>query len=124
MFLNKEVATAALEDAKNFSIQNAELQNNGEQIELSFASLDCCEKPTAPTWADFDSLWSSMRREMEYEMKWLREDLSYYHKRFNDHMKGHLPPILDAGKMQGAIKALGMDDSYEVKKASVYVEYF
>ena len=116
---------AALEDAKNFSINDVLLRENDGQIEISFGSYECCEeKPVAVTWADLDSFYSAIRRDTEYEIKWLREDMNWTLKRFTDHLKGHLPPILDAGKMQGAIKALGMDDSYEVKKASVYVEYF
>lgn len=125
-FLSKEIALAAVQDAPNFSIADACLQENDGKIEVSFALCDLHDEDKAPasvTWADMDSLYSAVRREMEYEMKWLREDLNYYFRKFEEHMKGHLPPILDAGKMEGAIKALGMSDSYEVKKVQVFVQY-
>lgn len=44
----------------------------------------------------------------------------YLHKRMDDHMKGHIPPIEGAGKMNKALKALGMDEDYACMKKTVY----
>jgi hypothetical protein len=37
--------------------------------------------------------------------------------------KGHLPPIADAGMMKKVLKSLGLEESYEVKAPTIYVEY-
>lgn len=38
-----------------------------------------------------------------------------------EHAKGHLPQIKGAGKMQKALKTLGMEDDYEVTKPMISV---
>ncbi len=123
-FVNVDVAKAAVEDASNFGL-TALFETVDEKPTLSFeskASL-CCEAPATPSIEDFKNFVSYVNSELEYRLKWMREDLAYASQRFNQHMEGHLPPIKDAGKLQAAINTLGMGDSYEVKKATVYVQY-
>lgn len=123
-FLNVEVAKAAVEDAVNFGLTaSAEMVDEKAVVTFESKASMCCEAPAAPTWEDFKSLSSQFYSELEYRIKWLREDFAYASQRFNQHMEGHLPPIKDAGKLQAAINTLGMGDSFEVAKTKVYVQY-
>ena len=45
------------------------------------------------------------------------EDEHYKHKSTQN---GHLPPIIGAGKMNKALKALGLDNEYNVNKKELY----
>jgi hypothetical protein len=47
----------------------------------------------------------------------MRESFS---KHVND---GHLPSISDAGMMKKVLKSLGLEDSYEVKTPTIFVQY-
>lgn len=122
---DKEIATAAIQDAKNFGLE-ASLEEKDGLFEISFeskASYDSPKEQAAPTWDDYYNLSKAIYSEMQYQIKWVREEMSYAMQRFNSHLEGHLPAIKDAGKMQKAIDALGMSDSYEVRKQPVYVEW-
>lgn len=46
-----------------------------------------------------------------------REFYNYYFK----HQEGHIPPIKTASQMQKALKAIGMEDDFEVKKPNLYI---
>lgn len=126
---NLEVAQAALEDAKNKGLQ-ATLKSveNTHVISYETSTAYCDEEvkdssKSYVTYADMESMWRAFYSEMEYSQKWMREDYAYLESSFREHKKGHLPAINDAGKMEAALKTLGMADSYKVEKASVYVEY-
>ncbi len=133
--LNSEIAEAAIKDAANFGLV-ATLENKDNETIISYESKadmmapnegdkeesDCCCKDCCKM-CDVSAMISSVYSEMNYQLKWLREDMRYYNQQFISHMEGHLPAIKDAGKMQAAINTLGMGDSYEVKKAAVYVQY-
>jgi len=125
-FLISEASSkAALEDAKNFNL-SATLEKEDDQLFIAYESKAYCDTPTPPanpTWDDYYALSKSMYSEMQYQMKWIREDYQYLSQAFRDHEVGHLPKILDGGKMQAAIDTLGMGDSYQVRKADVYVQY-
>lgn len=123
--LNPEISEAALKDAPNFGL-SAKLLKQEDKTFVEYESKAYCENPVAPTnptWDDFYSLSKSMYSEMEYQLKWIREDFKYMAEAFYKHQEGHLPPIKDAGKLQAAINTLGMGDSYTVRKAEVYVTY-
>jgi len=47
------------------------------------------------------------------------EDMIY--KMHTEHRKGHIPPITSPGKMQKVLKALGVDDDYEVAKPLITI---
>lgn len=120
-FLNKDVAEKALQEALGFDA-NAKLTQNEETFVVSFAS--CCGPNDGCSQGERDAIYQAVFNEFNYEMKWVKEDLNYLRERLNKHIdNGHLPPISDAGKMKGALKALGMSDSYQVQTPSVYVQY-
>lgn len=58
----------------------------------------------------------------------LSDQIGHVHDRISqlqgqlyDHTdKGHLPPIVGAGRMQKALKAVGLDDDYDVQKKTIY----
>ena len=59
--------------------------------------------------------------ELKYEVKYLRSELNYVYSSFAEHcQKGHLPPVIGAGKMQKALDALGISDDYAVEKKFIY----
>lgn len=119
-----ELSEAAIKDAKNFGL-SAKLVNEDGQNFVEYESIAYSEPvaPTNPTWDDYYAWSKSVYSDMQYQLKWIREDYKYLAEAFYKHQEGHLPPIKDAGKLQAAINTLGMGDSYEVKKAAVYVSY-
>lgn len=120
-----ELAEAAIQDAKNFGL-SAKLVKQDDQTFIEFESKAYCDTPTPPTnptWDDYYALSKSVYSEMQYQLKWIREDYQYLSREFFAHQKGHIPAILDVGKLQAAIDTLGIGDSYQVKKAEVYITY-
>lgn len=120
-----ELSEAAVKDAKNFGL-SAKLINEDGQNFVEYESKAYCDTPNPPvnpTWGDYYALSKDIYSEMQYQLKWIREDYQYLSKAFYDHQIGHLPKILDGGKMQEAINTLGMGDSYQVRKADVFVTY-
>jgi hypothetical protein len=124
--ISEASSTAALEDAKNFGLL-ATLEKEDENLFIAYESKAYCDapcdKPTNPTWDDYYALSKDLYSEMQYQLKWLREDINYYSQAWREHQVGHLPKILDAGKMQAAINTLGIGDSYTVRKAEVVISY-
>lgn len=124
----KETATAALEDAKNFGIK-ASLEEKDGAFQISFESKasflgEKAESSPSPTWDDYYAFRDNIYAEMQYQMKWVMEEISYLQREFYKHSgDGHLPPILDASIMKKALKALGLEDSFEVRKPFVHVQY-
>ena len=45
---------------------------------------------------------------------------SMFYTYVSNHQNGHLPPIVGAEKMAGALKSLGVDKDYEVRKPVIY----
>ncbi|MDB4314425.1 hypothetical protein N9955_00070 [bacterium] len=121
-----EVAEAALEDAKNIGL-NAKIEQEDDQIFVCYESKAYSDSDKTISGDEaFNAACSMMRAyadEFAYQMKWVREDLAYFEKSFYEHKKGHLPSISDAGKMEGALKALGLGDSFRVDKPSIRVDY-
>jgi hypothetical protein len=120
-----ELSEAAIKDAPNFGLSAKLLEEDGQNF-VEFESKAYCDTPTPPanpTWDDYYALSKSVYSEMQYQLKWIREDYQYLSKAFYNHQRGHIPAILDVGKLQAAINTLGIGDSYEVKRAEVYVTY-
>jgi hypothetical protein len=118
-FLNIETATAAVDDAKNLGLSANMIQERGE-FAVEFESMASYEASRSePTTENLRSLMS----EIDYRFKWMSESISEYRKMYYDHLVGHLPAIKDAGKMKEALKALGLEDSFEVRKPSVTIEW-
>ena len=122
--LNIELSEAAIADAKNFGLE-AKLEKQEDKTFIAFESKADygSEKEESVSYEGVYSIMKSVYSEFEYQLKWIKEDLSYTRELFYKHMEGHLPSIKDVGKMQGAIDKLGLGDSYEVKKAQVYIQY-
>lgn len=118
-----ELAEAAVKDAVNFGL-TASLQKEGDVISVAYES-PAVASPTNQqiSWDDVYSVMKSVSSEYEYQLKWLREDVQYAREAFYKHLNGHIPSITDAGIMKKALKALGLEDSFEVRKPAVYVEY-
>ena len=121
---NLELAQAALEDAKSFNLSASIEQKDGE-ISIAYESPAMCEnkESKAVSMEDIYAVMKSYSSEYEYQLKWMREDMNYTRDIFYKHMEGHIPSIKDAGKLQAAINILGLGDSFEVKKAQIYVQY-
>ena len=120
---DKDIALAAVEDAKNFGLLATydEAQGKVEYEESQAYSMPAVLPPTS---ADIESLVSSVVSSYSYELKWMREDISSLWKKISEHVNdGHLPAIKDAGQMKKALKALGLEDSYNVQVPTVYVQY-
>ncbi len=108
-FANHEVALAAhkavLENDPNASLS--------EDLCLSFAYSNSTE---VPSMQDF-------MQSVEARLKWMREDMDYSLREYRDHLKGHIPAIKDAGRMNDVLKKLGLDDAFQAEKQRVFVEY-
>lgn len=58
---------------------------------------------------------------VDSNISWLQSQLSDLWQAFWKHTQdGHLPPIEGAGQMIKALKALGLDESYDVQKKVIY----
>lgn len=124
--VNPEISLAAVEDAVNFGLKAYLKKENDKNIvvfETSVARSDYMGDSPTVKMDDVYSVLQSYNSEMQYQLKWIREDFSSISKRFEDHMNGHIPAIKDAGKLQAAINTLGLGDSFQVQKPSVYVQY-
>jgi len=120
-----ELSEAAIKDASNFGLSAKLIKEDGQNF-VEYESKAYCDTPTPPanpTWDDYYALSKGIYSEMQYQLKWIREDYQYLSKEFYAHQKGHIPAILDVGKLQAAINTLGIGDSYQVRKAEVYVTY-
>jgi hypothetical protein len=117
-----ELAEAAVKDAPNFGLSATIEQENGE-ISVAYEVKSDCEEKEELSMDNVYSIVRSMYSESEYQMKYLREDMGYMRESFAKHMRGHFPSITDADKMQTALKALGLGESYNVQKPTIYVEY-
>lgn len=118
-----ELAEAAVKDAENFGLTAKVEQSDGE-ISVAYEMPASCDKKeaTAVCWDDVYAICRAYASEYQYQLKWVQEDLKYTREAFYNHLKGHLPSINDAGKMEKALKNLGLEDSYNVVKPSIYVE--
>lgn len=116
---SKEVALAALEEGRKLNLAPSLKEEDGK-FEISYAYGEPATKEDYVSWSSLEGYMQSIG----YELKYMREDLRFMEQRLYKHMdNGHLPPIKDAGKMEAALKVLGLSDSYTVSKPSVYIEY-
>jgi hypothetical protein len=122
--INSEISLAAVQDAKNFGLEAVLKTENGlDFIHYSNSNSYPELKVNSATPADADKIYAQFSSELQYQMKWLREDYNYLAKQMSEHMKGHLPAIKDAGLMEKALKVLGLSDSYAINKPTIYIEY-
>jgi hypothetical protein len=120
---DKQIALAAVEDAKNFGLL-AQLEEADGQNLVSYEKAEAYSIPSSPTPTDIECCVRDICSSYQYELKWLSEDMRSLRERFFKHeMDGHLPPIKDAGQMKKALKSLGLEDSYNVQTPTVYVQY-
>lgn len=117
-----EMAESAVKDAPNFGL-SAKIEQADGEISVAYDSCSDCGEKKSLSMEDVYSAMRSVSNEFSYEVKWIREEVKYLHDRFNEHTKGHLPAIRDGSKMEGALKALGIGDSFSVGKPTVWVEY-
>lgn len=120
-----ELAEAAVKDAENFGL-TASLEEVDGEISVAYCPADSCAevKPEGVCLDDVYKIARAVAAEYEYQLKWLREDVGYMRESLYKHMSnGHLPSIGDAGAMKKALKALGLEDSFEVRVPAVYVQY-
>ena len=120
-----ELAEAAVQDAANFGLQAVLEQSEGE-ISVAYESPAGCsdKEEKSMSMEDVYAVVRSVASEYDYQLKWMREDAAYTREALYKHMNnGHLPAIKDSGKMEEALKALGLANSYSVAKPTVWVEY-
>lgn len=134
-FLSKEVALAAVEDAINFGLKAKVIEKDSSTVLEYESSLangigmpdieddDIEDDDREDSDSNVKMIMSDMQNQFTYEMKWMREDLSFMQRQFNEHLSGHLPAIKDASKMEDALKALGLAKSFEVRKPSVTIDW-
>lgn len=93
-----------------------------KQFKESFAKIDkqyrevkgygeSCD--TKSNNEEIDYLYALIRGFYDY-VNYIEQDI-YNHK-----TKGHIPPILGAGKMENALTVLGIGSDYEVKKPIIW----
>ena len=56
----------------------------------------------------------------DYTLRYLGQLEGAFYKYTWEHQEGHIPKIVGAEKLQGALKALGLDKDYEVRKPVIY----
>lgn len=110
-FINKKIALSAFEEAK---AQGFSSSFDEKSLELTVACMNDAAMP---------ALSNEVVSYIDNQLRWMREDTNYSMKRFEEHMKGHLPQIQDVGKMNEVLKKLGLDDSFYAEKMRVSVEY-
>lgn len=59
-------------------------------------------------------------RYLHDRITYLREEISNLRQTHYEHLDGHLPKIVGAAALTKALKAIGMDGDYEVKKRTIY----
>ncbi len=121
ILLNEVIAQAAVEEGQKLGL-NASCEKVDDGYEISYASYDEPEDKEEKAYVSYDDMQYIMN-EFSYQIKYMREDVAYMWKAFAEHKNGHLPPIKDAGVMKAALKSLGLADSYEVQKPTVWVYY-
>ena len=65
---------------------------------------------------------SSLYREVDRKMSYLWGEIDFLYGRLREHEKGHIPSNLTPGQLDQAIKTLGLENDYEVKKKVVYAQ--
>lgn len=119
--LNEEVAVAAVEEGNKLGFQASYSKNEDDKFIVSYASYN--DKSEGQSIYMPKDEFDYYRSAMTYEMKYLREDINQLWKTFRLHEAGHLPPIKDAGKLEAALKTLGLEDSFNVSKPTIWADY-
>ncbi len=81
------------------------------------------EKSSAPTITE-EQLYNSINSVYRYcdnEMRYLNERISGLYRVLSNHFDNHLPSPKTPSQMTKAVKALGLEEDYEVKKNTIYV---
>lgn len=65
---------------------------------------------------------NAVYRYVDNEYRYLSERINRLAKAFSIHKQNHLPSPATASQMSKAVKALGMEDDYDVKKKTIYIE--
>lgn len=115
---------------------NEELKKMRESLATIQKQIEAAKpKPIDPKEPDADDKFNNLHKsvmDMHNNMSaalnamrnymYAMEDDSYArHSNFvNKHQNGHLPAITSAGKMEKALKALGMSEDYAVAKPTIY----
>ena len=125
---SQEIAELAANDAENFGI-SASVQKDGDdffveysQVKASYGEEKEDEEEDEANEKEYYKYKAAIQ-DFEWVLKWMKEDMEYTRKAFYQHLEGHLPPIKDVAKLQNAIDILGLGDSFEVAKKTIYVEY-
>jgi len=112
----------------------------GSYEELEDGSVILAYKYDAPCEVESEKANASYEAQQEYLEEcvynamssmesYFNNRISYVHDRIDNigralaqHSKGHLPAIKSASQMESALKGLGLDGEYEVKKGQIHVE--
>jgi len=101
-----------------------------EEMETALADMDS-GSPDGARQSDLPpSLGPYIDQKLALVHSHINSNAEYIHDRINrlqqalySHTeKGHLPPIEGAGRMQKALKAVGLDDDYQVQKKTIYAD--
>lgn len=117
-FFQEQTAISFAKELKDQLNIDATIKDNVVTYELSCAAMDEPEKTLSVNM--FFDYMKYFEEDMRRYMKYLANDINYLFEMFHTHSKGHLPPITSAGKMQEALKTLGIENDFEVKKPVIY----
>jgi hypothetical protein len=65
---------------------------------------------------------SECRCDCSYDLKYIKQELEYLWKRIANHEENHLPQVKSMEQLKRAIKALGLEEEYEVVPQRIYAE--
>lgn len=111
MELNKEFK----QKISTFKVELAESKASAEKLKKTVEKATASEPVNEEIYCALNEMCSYMMDRM-YRL----EDRLY--SLFWEHEEGHLPPIKGAGSMEQALKALGLDADYEVRKPVVFAK--
>lgn len=91
--------------------QYKEIKGYGDVVNINPETND------APTCQDVQDIIYYYIQGIQQQISYLRDDFYNY---TSYHSQGHLPPIKGAGKMENALKVLGIDQDYQIIKPAIF----
>ena len=97
-----------------------ELRANVEELVKKYKEIKGSPDEMGPNhddkMKDMEDMMFRMISYVHSRISYLENDIYGY---MGSHQKGHLPPILGAGKMEDCLKTMGLSDDYQVYKPMI-----
>lgn len=120
-FLTENMAKSYADAVKEKFDCEVSLDKADVSYEMPTAAYDSSKEKNYATYNEMDERISYVYEHIDYKFKYLREEMSYMMQVFQNHMKGHLPKVKSNEQLKKAIKALGLEEEYEVYKPQISV---